>query len=409
MEPLLITPDKALEIILKHTPTLEKERIPLLASTGRVLGNDIVANISIPPFDNSAMDGYALHALDSRDATASSPVFLPIRGEIQAGGGLQAYPLEKGTAVRIMTGAPVPPSADSVIQFEDTEESEGSVKLFRRVAPGENIRRAGEDIRPGQRVLEIGVRLRAADVGLLASLNHQEIEAYRMPKVAIISTGDEIADPGEEMRPGQIRNSNAYTLMSEISRYAIPVYLGIARDNRDATRELFLKAMDCDAVITTGGVSMGRYDFVKDVMHDMGIEIFIENILMKPGKPCVFGKRKQTLFFGLPGNPVSTLVSFIQFVRPALLRLMGAARISKPVVKARLLEDIRKKAGRTHYIRGYFSLQNGEWHVTSTGPQGSGILRSMSEANCLIILPQEMTKAGMGDLVDIQLIHHDEI
>ncbi len=406
----MVSVEEAKEIILSHTPSLSSEMVPLFDAPGRVLSRDIISGVNIPAVDNSAMDGYAIVASDTEGASRERPVRLAVCGEIKAGHAVTLPDVAPGRAVRIMTGAPVPHGADSVAQFEDTAEGDGHVLIFRGFPPGENIRRAGEDLRKGDIALSKGVRLGSAEMGLLASLNSTFVPVSRRPEVAILSTGDEIVDLGAELKNGQIRNSNAYTLYSEIVKYGgIPRYMGIAPDNREATTAILEEAMESDVVVTTGGVSMGRYDFVSDALAGLGVGIMIDTIRMKPGKPCVFGRRGKTLFFGLPGNPVSTMVSFLQFVRPALLRMTGALRIDKPLVRATLTEEIRKKTGRTHFIRGVFSLKNGLFAVSSTGPQGSGILRSMSDANCLIIIPEDVGVVRAGEAVLVQLIEHEEV
>jgi molybdopterin molybdotransferase len=338
------------------------------------------------------------------------PVTLKVVGEIQAGGSFSGMAVMPGTAIRIMTGAPIPEGADSVIQFEDTRDDNGYVRIFRQTKKFDNYRFAGESIKKGDIALLRGERLSSADLGLLASLNYNTVKVYRQPKVSIISTGDEIAELGDEAKADSIRNVNAYTLYSEVKKYsAIPDYLGIARDTIHETREIFLKALKSDVVISTGGVSMGRYDFVKEIYEDLDIKTRFEWVRVKPGKPCTFGKKDNTLIFGLPGNPVSTLTSFIQFVRPALLRLMGTRRISKPIVNAFLEEDFTKQSGKTHLLRGHFSIRNNEFYVSTTGNQKSSVLRSMSQANCLIIIPENVTRVDKGERVSIQLIDHDEI
>ncbi len=405
-----VDPESALRMILEKTAPLGEEEVPLLNALGRIVAADIVSDANIPPASNSAMDGYALHARDTAFATHDTPASLAIAGEIRAGGDSFSGEVLPSHCVRIMTGAPIPEGADAVIPVEDTAESGGKVLVYRKIVSGENIRNAGEDIATGQTVIHKGDRLSPAAIGLLASLNRSTVPVYRRPSVAIISTGDEILDVGEPGPPGRIRNSNAYTLMSEVKKYgAVPYYIGIARDTIEDTRAKFTEAFKHDVVISTGGVSMGKYDHVAEVMRGLNIEIFIETIKMKPGKPCIFGARGNQLFFGLPGNPVSTMVSFIQFVRPAILKLMGATRIRKPLVYAVTEEELSKKPDRTHYIRGFFYARDGEIHVTSTGPQGSGILRSMHEANCLIILPEGVSRVSAGDRVIIQLIGHEEI
>jgi molybdopterin molybdotransferase len=309
-----------------------------------------------------------------------------------------------------MTGASIPEGADSVIQFEETEEKAGYVKIFSESVKYGNCKCAGENIKKGDKVLQKGDRLRSADVGILASLNYTAVKVYRRPTVSIVSTGDELAETGDKLRVGQIRNVNAYTLFSEVRKYnALPRYLGIARDTMKDTKEKLLEALESDVVISTGGVSMGKYDFVKEIYSDLGIEILFEWINVKPGRPCTFGKKENKLVFGLPGYPVPTLTSFIQFVRPALLKLMGAKKLNKPVVGAFLEEDISKHSGGVNLLRGYFTIKNNEFYVSTTGSQKSSVLRSMSKANCLIVIPENSREVKAGEKVAIQLIDHDEI
>lgn len=406
----MVSVEKAVDIILANSAALSDESVQLFDVPGRFLKEDVIAREHIPPADNSAMDGYAVIAMDTRGASVESPVSLEIIDEVKAGDPADGITVNKGGAARIMTGAPLPSGADTVVIFEDTREEQGKVHIFAEYAAGENIRRAGEDIARGSVVLRDGQRLGPAEMGLLASLNLQKVQVYRQPRVAIVSTGDEISEVGAELEKGHIRNSNAYTLYGEILNYgAVPHYLGIARDDPVKTRNLLMEALRYDICVTTGGVSLGRYDFVKEAVTGLGVEILFDTINMKPGKPCVFGKKGSTLFFGLPGNPVSTMVSFVQFVRPAILRMMGARHIEKPLVRAILEEGIRKKPDRTHFIRGIFTLKEGVFHVSTTGPQGSGILKSMSHANCLIIVPAGVSRLEAGQTVDIQLIYHREI
>lgn len=406
----MIPVEDARKIILDSTPILEEETIESLEAIDRILYEKIISEINIPSFDNSAMDGYALKYNNSEGASETTPVQLKIIGEIQAGDQPDQVKLTENSAIRIMTGAPVPEGADAVIPVEDTSEIDGIIFLHKSLEKNENVRFAGEDIATGQCVLNPGDKLLPADIGLLCSLGEKTIKVYRKPDIAIISTGDEIIDISEKLEPGKIRNSNSYSLYSIIKKYgAIPHYLGISRDTYEDTKAKIEKALEYDIVITTGGVSMGKYDFVKEVISDLGISIKIEKVKMKPGKPVVFGTKGEKLFFGLPGNPVSTLISFIQFVRPTILKMMGSQKLEKPVVKAILEDKIRKKSDRMNYIRGYFSIKNGQFHVSTTGPQGSGILRSMSTANCLIIAPEKAKIIEAGSEVDIQLINHDEI
>ncbi len=403
--------DSAYGKILSAVTERGSEMVSLGEASGRILHQDIQSEMNIPPLDNSAMDGFALNWSDTRGATPDSPVELQICGEIQAGGDFHNVRVVGHSAVRIMTGAPIPEGADAVIPVEYIKEhtSRGTIAVVKELQLHENIRYAGEDIKAGQVVLTKGTKLRSAETGLLASLNILDVSVYQRPRVAIISTGDEIAEVGADIKPGQIRNSNAYTLSSEIKKYnGIPHYIGIARDSLSITKELFSKALGYDIVISTGGVSMGKYDLVKEVLVELGTDISFETIKMKPGKPVIFGSRKNTIVFGLPGNPVSTMVSFIEFVRPALLKMSGARDLNKPEILAIVDNDIHKKKGRMEFLRGFFSIIDGIVHVSTTGPQGSGILRSMSEANCLIVMREDSEGCKKGERVLIQLINHEE-
>jgi len=399
----------AQSIILDSITPLGPEMISTFDAYNRVLFRDIIADIMIPPVDDSAMDGYAVIADDTIGASKNIPVRLRVTGEVQAGASAAGKQVIKGTAIRIMTGAPVPQGADSVIRVEDTEEEAGYVKIFCETVKYKNYRQAGENIKKGDKVLSRGCRLTSANLGFLASLNRIEVEVYKQPTVSIISTGDELADIGEEMQTGQIRNVNAHTLYAELKRYsALPEYSGIARDTFEETRDKFLKALKSDVVISTGGVSMGKYDFVKEIFSSLDIEIKFERVNVKPGGPCIFGEKDNKLVFGLPGNPVSTLTSFIQFVRPALLRLMGADKLHKPMINAFLEEEIQKKNGKVNLLRGYFTIKDNEIYVSTTGSQKTSVLGSMSGANCLIIVPEDITEVKSGEKVLIQLIDHSE-
>jgi molybdopterin molybdotransferase len=401
--------EEAQQIILEAASPLGCENVSLMEASNRVLYEDIVSDIILPPADDSAMDGYAIIAEDTRGASKDNPVKLQITEEIQAGGSMAGKRVLKGTAIRIMTGAPIPEGADSVIRFEDTEEGAGYVKIFCETPKHKNYRFAGENIAKGDRLLYKGDRLRSAHIGILASLNYDTVKVFKQPTVSIISSGDELADVGKEIRTGQIRNVNAYILYSETKKYnGLPDYLGIARDTLRDTKEMFLKALKFDVVISTGGVSTGKYDFVREIYADLEIEILFERVNIKPGSPFTFGKKGNKLFFGLPGNPVPTLTSFIQFVRPALLRLMGAKKIAKPIVNAVLEKDIIS-VGVHHLVRGRFAIKNNEFYVAPTGHQKPSMLRSMTVANCLIVIPEQVTRVKAGETVTIQLIDHDEV
>ncbi len=405
-----VSVEEAKEIILNSIVPLSGETISIMEACDRILCEDIIADVMIPLVDDSAMDGYAIVADDTLGASRNNPVKLRVVGEIQAGGSTLGKRVSHGTAIRIMTGAPVPPGADSIVQFEDTEERAGYVTVFGESARYRNYKRAGESIRKGDKVLQKGNRLRPADIGILAALNHSVVKVYKQPTVSIVSTGDELAEIGEEIRTGQIRNINAYTLYSEARKCgALPRYLGIAKDTLGDTKEKLRQALESDVVISTGGVSTGKYDFVKEVYADLDIEILFEWVNVKPGRPCTFGKRGDRIIFGLPGHPVPVLTSFIQFVKPALLRTMGAAKVNMPVVSAVIEEDLSPHPGCVNLLRGSFTIRNGEFYVSTTGSQKPSMLRSMSRANCLIAIPENSREIKAGEKVTIQLIEHDEV
>lgn len=410
MDKKMFSVEKALEVIISNiSAKIKSEKIDIFNCFGRTLFNDLQAEFDVPFRNNSAMDGYAVLSSDINDADPTSPVSLEVVDEIQAGYEFQDKKLISGKAIRIMTGAHIPEGADSIVPFEDTEEFENSVKIFKRTSKYENIRFAGEDIKKGSIVLKKGTRVDSAEIGIISSLNLNSIEVYKKPKVGIISTGDELVEPGNNYT-GKIVNSNAYILYSEVKKYGgDPFYGGIVKDNYNEVKEKFLQLLNNDIIISSGGVSMGRYDFVPDVLKELGIEIKIHKVLMKPGRPIIFGMIGDKAFFGLPGNPVSVMVSFMQFVRPAIIKMSGNNKIDKPLLKAKLNEKIIKKQGRKHFIRGIFTIKDSQFMVTTTGSQGSGVLSSMSAANCLIIVPEEVEILNSGDYVDIQLIGHCEI
>jgi len=406
----MISVDKALEIILSSIPLIkESERVTLFEAFGRVLAEDITAPANVPPENNSAMDGYAVIHADI--SSAEAPSFkLKVDEEIRAGQNNEGKLLKSGYAIRIMTGAPLPEGADVVVPFEDTDEKNGIVTIAAHFEKYDNIRFAGEDIKKGETVLKKGTRLDSAEIGLLASMNLPEITVIKKPEVAILSTGDEILEVGSENPGEKIINSNAYVLYSEIKKYGgNPHYAGIVRDKKSDVFNRFSELLKYDVIISSGGVSMGKYDFIPDVLRELGIDLKIQKILMKPGKPVVFGTKGEKIFFGLPGNPVSVMVSFQRFVRPALLKMSGAQKIEKPVVHAIAEEDLFKKEGRRYFLRGHYTIKNGEFYVKSTGPQGSGILTSMSSSNCLIILHEDTEIVKAGEKVEIELIRHGEI
>jgi len=403
----LISIDDARSRVLAEALALPAETVPLPDAVGSVLAEDVVATHSVPPFDNSGMDGYAVQASDLVDATPDTPARLLIAETIPAGH-VAARGLVSGEAARIMTGAPMPEGADAVAQSEITSEEDGDVLIYEAVRPGKNIRRAGEDVMAGDRVFGAGTVLWPAEIGVLASLGHPEVLVHRRPRVAVISTGSELVEVDQPLGPGQIRNSNSYSLRALCRQLGVEATaFGIVPDDYEATRQAVAAGLEYDVLLTSGGVSVGKFDFVKDVQDELGVERRLWGVAMKPGKPLAFGVRGRTLVFGLPGNPVSAMVSFELFVRPALLRLMGYRKTTRPLYQAIIEEDVANTDGRTYVVRVRAWREDGTWHISSTGAQGSGILRSMVGANGLAFIPGGSRGARSGEEVEFLLLRED--
>lgn len=406
----MIEVEEALRIILDHIRVLDSEEVDILNCLDRILAEDVYSEIDIPPFKSSAMDGYAVIAADTVEASVESPVCLEVVEDIPAGF-LPKEAISSGQATRIMTGAPLPAGADGVIMVEYTEREDGKVKLFRKVSPMENVRDAGEDAAKGELVLSKGSLIRPAEVGMLASLGKRLVFCVRKPRVAILSTGDEVVDIEQELKPGKIRNSNGYSLYAQVVRYGgVPVPLGIAPDDEVKIRSRLEQGLGLsDMLVISGGISVGDYDLVKGVLVDLGVEMKFWKVAMKPGKPLAFGLIKGTPVFGLPGYPVSVLVAFEQFVRPAMRKMAGWKWLKKPEIEAELCEDIKKKADRRNYLRGVVEKKDGHYYARLTGPQGSGILSSMVKANALLILPDGVSYLKAGDKVKAQMLDYPEV
>ncbi len=418
----MISVEEALEKVLSYVDVLEAEEVPILESLGQVLAEDINSHIDLPPLDNAAMDGYAVIAADTRGASAQSPRFLQVTDTVGAGS-ISQQKVTPGTAIRIMTGAPVPGGADSVIRFEDTDEEQrqrpgtNEIGILCEVKPGLNIRRAGEDIVRGATVLSKGTALRPAEVGVLASLGMSKVNVIRRPVVAVLATGNELVDIDQPLPAGKIYNSNTYSVASLVRRYGgIPRILGIALDSEDSLVTKLRQASDADMLITSGGVSAGDYDMVKDVLASEG-EITFWTVRMKPGKPLAFGtikgidKRgnaKRIPHLGFPGNPVSSMVTFELFARPAMLKMMGKKNLAKPVVEAVLEEPVANTDGRRVYTRAIVTKRDGQYYARLTGPQGSGILTSMSLANGLVIIPEDTAGVKAGEIVKVMMLGWDD-
>ena len=389
----MISVEEALERIVARVVVLGDEQVPLTAALHRVLAESVVSSLDVPPWPNSSMDGYALQSADTRRASEPAPVRLAISGRVAAGH-VAERAVGSGEAFRIFTGGPLPEGADSVIPQEDVIVDGGVIVVSRPVNAGDFVRPRGEDMRAGEGVLERGRLLGPAELGLLAALARAQVRVLRRPRVGVLSTGDEIADLGEHPGPGQIPNSNTYSLMAQVEEAgADPVSLGVAPDRLDEIEARLRWGLDCDLLISSAGVSVGEHDFVKAALERLGAEQHLWLVDMRPGKPIAFatipssGKRALPVF-ALPGNPVSAMVTFELFVRPALLRLGGHARLQRPIVEAHADARIPNRDRRRGYLRVTLSVGgDGGYRARLTGGQGSGILRSMVAADGLAIVP----------------------
>ncbi len=414
----MISVEEAQERVLANVEPMPPEERPLLEALGQVLVEDVRAAFDVPPLDNAAMDGYAVRAADTRGASQERPALLRVIADLAAGY-TSSQAVESGTAIRIMTGAPLPPGADAVVQFEHTDEGSREhapaagrrrevVAIYREAAPRLNVRDAGEDIRAGEVVLRRGTVLRPSEIGVLASLGHATVRVHRRPRVAVLATGDELVPVGEPLAPGKIYNSNSYSVAAQVIRYGgVPLLLGIARDRRDDLVAKVRQAMAADLLITSGGVSMGDFDVVKDVLAAEG-EVTFWRVRMKPGKPLAFGRIGGVPHLGLPGNPVSSMVTFEMFARPAILKMLGRTNWRKPVIEATLLDGERNRDHRRVYLRAHVEKQDGQYVAHLTGPQGSGILTSMASANGLAIIPEDVPAVRAGDRVQVLMLDWPE-
>jgi len=415
----MVSVEEALQKILSCIEVLEPETKPILDCLGQVLAEDIRSTIDIPPLDNSAMDGYAVKAEDMRGASEASPKILSVTGKIAAGS-MPRGEVKRGSAIRIMTGAPLPQGADAVVPFEDTDEVArkashrdlSQIGILREVREGTNIRRKGEDIANGSLVLKKGTVLRPSETGVLASLGHPAVAVIRRPIVSILATGDELTDIDQPLPAGKIYNSNTYTIAAEVRRYGgIAKILGIGRDSVRSLEQKIDEGLDSDMLITSGGVSKGDYDVVKDVLAKCG-EITLQTVCMKPGKPLAFGMigkgSRKISHLGLPGNPVSSMVTFEQFARPAILKMMGKSNLAKPSIRAIMEDDIVNTDVRRLFARVTVAKRNGKYYARVTGPQGSGILTSMVKANGLAVIPENTKRVKKGDIVEVQMLDWGE-
>lgn len=382
----------------------ETETLALIDAHGRVLSEDIVSPVNVPGFVNSAMDGYAIAA---NAIPASGEATLDVVGTSWAGSVYDA-PVENGQAVRIFTGGLMPPGTDTVVIQEHVSVTDDKVTIGDDVEPKRNVRLAGEDVQIGQRILEAGKQLNAAELGVLASLGINKVPVYRKIRVAFFTTGDELRaldeHAGQTLEPGMLFDSNRYSLNSLLSELDVEIIdLGIVRDNAKETRAAMQNAAElADVVVTSGGVSAGDADFVTQVFHELG-DVGFWKIAMRPGRPLAFGQIGKSFFFGLPGNPVAVMVTFLQFVQPAIKHVMGMTESQPYTIRAQCQSSLRKSLGRVEYQRGVISNdESGNLIVTSTGKQGAGRISSMSAANCLIVIAADVAGVNPGDTVEVQ-------
>ena len=396
----------AQQIVLDAAQVLGCEKVGLLNVLGRVLGQDIIAPRSNPPWDNSAMDGFAVRWADIKQEHAITRIPELKVVEDVAAGAVATKSVGPGEAIRIMTGAPMPAGADTVVRIEYTEPSESSVRIMlSEYGQGANIRPKGDDVQEGDCIIAKGTPLRSGEIGMLAILAKSFVLVHQRPRVGILSTGDELADLDESFDENKIVNSNSYGIAAGVQEAGgIPMLLGIAQDNPDSLKDKIRQGLNCDILVLSGGVSMGDYDFTKPVFAELGADMNFWKLAIRPGQPVAFGKIQGKLAFGLPGNPVSSMVTFDQLVRPAMMKLGGHATWERPIVKAIFQETFSKQTDRRHFLRGVLAYENGSLVVRTTGKQGSGILTSMVKANGFIDVPEEVEGLQPGDVVNVQLL-----
>lgn len=399
MEYLSVT--NAQQCILESVKLLEAESVGLERSLGRVLAEDVRANRDLPPYDVSAMDGYAVRS----DDLANIPATFEVIEDIKAGD-MPGKIVQAGQCARIMTGAPVPHGADAVIRVEDTQPlSEGKVQINAAVKPGNDIRMQGEGMRNGDVVLTAGTEITPGVIGVLATVKQSQVQVYRRPRVAILSTGNELEDMDDPVDPNKIPNSNSYALMAQVQALGIePKLLGIARDDPAELKAYLQRGLSFDVLLVSGGTSVGVHDYVRPTIEALGVQMKFWRVAMKPGHPLAFGTTASCVFFGLPGNPVSSMVCFEEFVAPALRNMTGQQRLFRRTITARLTHSVKHQPGRTEFVRVTLAKGEDGYAATSTGAQGSGMLLSMARADGLMLIPAESTGRAAGSMVTVQLL-----
>jgi molybdopterin molybdotransferase len=394
----MVSFEEARSIILDSVQTVGTERIHLLEATGRVLAEDAAAPWDLPLWDNSAMDGYAVRAEDC----LTTPCRLRVTGFLPAGARADGITVEAGCAVRIMTGAPTPAGCDAVVPVEETDDGQEEVTLLDAVKKGQHFRFRAEDVASGVVFVRSGTTIRPPEVNMLAGFGMALVPVFRRPTVAILSTGDELVELGRTPGPGEIINSNTLSLAAAVREAGgIPRIIGIARDNRESHLEKLGQGLKADVLITSAGVSAGDCDLVRDILAELGARQLFWKVAVKPGGPTAFAMFGSTPVFSLPGNPVSTMITFEEFVRPALLRMQGQQRVLRPLFKAVLRESLKKKPGKVQIVRLRLEKAGGRWHATSAGNQQTAILRTMVDAQAIAVLPAESSGFAAGDEVDV--------
>lgn len=403
----MISYSEAKSIILGTGKTIETIYIPIKKALGQIISQDIVASENLPPFNNAAMDGYAVKIKNILQATPEKPVLIDTLDDIPAGK-LPTTRLRTGTTVKVMTGAPVPEGTDAVVPLEATEPTYGNrIKIFNTVEELSNIRFVGEDIQKGEVILPAGTEITFGNISLLAALGFIEIPVYRRPKIGILASGDELIPIDKPLTPGKIRNSNTYMLMALAQACGMDVInLGVAKDSISDITNRIQKGEEADVIVCTGGASIGDRDFIKKAFHELNVDIKITAVKQKPGKPMVFGTWHGRPIFGLPGNPVSTYVSFIEYVVPLLKRLLAYPQNDYFYYPAVLEETIQKNPGMTHFLRGIATREHdGTYSVRTTGKQSSGLMTSIARANCIIHINEDTGTVPQGSTVKIHLLN----
>ncbi len=405
----MLTVAEARKRILQGAEPLPSEKVTLADALQRVLARDLQAGLTLPPWDNSAMDGFAVRFADVAAACADAPVSLKLVETIAAGH-MPVKTVEAGEAARIMTGAPVPQGADAIVPIEHTDGgTEDDVAILQSPrACGAHIRRMGEDVQAGQVILQAGTELTPARIAMAAAAGCGWLDVHARPRVAILATGDELVEPGQTPKPGQIVSSNSHSMVAMVQQAGgVPLYLGIARDEPEDLLARMQGGLHADVLLTSGGVSVGDFDYVKLVYERLGMRMDFWKVAMKPGKPLAFGHIDGVPVIGLPGNPIATAVGFEQFVRPLLRRMLGHTRLSRPVITARLVGGYRKRDQRLHFHRVLLQQDGNAWLARSAGGQGSAMLYSMARADGLAMIPQETSVLADGEAVQVQVLNTD--